>query len=89
VLKLNKVYSYKEGGYVDIVRLTSVHIERGYLYCTLYFFSKNKTITVCQTLQKNQYAIRRLMVNEEYDEIMSMRLWKEVNRAHDLLEFNF
>jgi hypothetical protein len=89
VLKINKVYTYKESGYVDIVRLTDVHFERGYLYCSLFFFSKNKIITVCQTLKKNQYAIWRLMDNEEYDEIMSRRLWKEVSSMENLLEFDF
>ncbi len=89
VLKINEVYTYKESGYVDIVRLTDAHIERGYLYCSLFFFSKNKIITVCQTLQKNQYALWRLMDNDEYDEIMSRRLWKEVSSKENLLEFDF
>jgi hypothetical protein len=89
VLKINKVYTYKESGYVDIVRLTDVYVERGYLYCSLFFFSKNKIITVCQTLKKNQYALWRLMDKEEYDEIMSRRLWKEVSSVENLLEFDF
>ena len=89
VLKINKVYTYKESGYVDIVRLTDVHVERGYLYCSLFFFSKNKIITVCQTLKKNQYALWRLMDNEEYDEIMSRRLRHQIEKQDELLDFRF
>src|SRR5665647_1279503 len=87
VLKINSLYTYKENGYVDIVRLTDVHIERGFLYCSLFFTSKNKIITVRQSLLKDVYIHWRLMDNEEYDELMSRRLWQEVNRKNDLLEF--
>lgn len=79
VLKINKLYTYKEGGVVDIVRLTDVHIERGYLYCSLFFFSKNEIITVRQIMQKDSYIIWYLMENEEFDEAMSMRLWQQVD----------
>jgi hypothetical protein len=89
VLKLNSLFTYQENGFVDIVRLTNVHIERGYLYCSLFFFSKNKIITVCQTLQKDAYIIWRLMDKEDYDEQMSMRLWYEVTKDEELLEFDF
>ena len=51
--------------------------------------SQKKIITVCQTLQKNQYALWSLLDNEEYDEIMSRRLWKEISSMEDLLEFDF
>jgi hypothetical protein len=40
VLNINRIYIYREGDNVDIVRLTNVHIERRYLYCSLFFFSK-------------------------------------------------
>ena len=89
VLKIGNVYTYHEGGYVDIVRLTDVHIERGFLYCSLFFFSKNKIITVRQTLQKDAYIIWRLMDSEEFDEIMSRRLWQEVDKDDDLLRFDY
>jgi hypothetical protein len=87
VLKINNIYTYKEGSNIDIVRLTDVHIERGYLYCSLFFFSKNKIITVRQTLQKDAYIIWRLMDREEFDEIMSIRLWHEVNKEDEFLDF--
>lgn len=67
----NEIYTYKEDGYIDIVRLVDVNIEKGYLYCSLYFFNKNKIITVCQIMQKDTYIIWRLLDNEEFDEIMS------------------
>jgi hypothetical protein len=89
VLKLNSLFTYQENGFVDIVRVTYVQIERGYLYCSLFFTSKNKIITVRHTLQKGTYVLWRLMDKEEYDELMSMRLWEEVNRADELLEFDF
>lgn len=89
VLKLNDIYTYKEGSYVDIVRLFDVHTERGFLYCSLYFFTKNKIITVRQNLQKDVYVLWRLMDNMEYDELLSRKLWHEVDRKSDLLEFDF
>ena len=57
VLKLNRIYTYKEGEHVDIVGLTNVHLERRYLYCSLYFFSQNKIITVRQTMLKDAPVI--------------------------------
>lgn len=89
VLKLNKIYTYEEGGHVYIVRLNDVFTDKGYLYCSLFFFSKNKIITVCQIMKKDTYIIWKLMDNEEFDEIMSRRLWQEVNKQEDLLEFVF
>ena len=80
VLQINNIYTYKEDRVVDIVRLTDVLIERDYLYCSLFFFSKNKIITVRQILQKDASIIWRLTENEEFDEAMSMKLWQEVNR---------
>ena len=29
------------------------------------------------------------MDNKEFDEIMSMKLWQEVDNRNDILEFNF
>ena len=89
VLKINNIYTFKENAYLEIVRLTDVHSERGYLYCSLFFFSKNKIITVCQTLQKDAYILWMLMDKEECDELMSMRLWYEVTKDEELLEFDF
>ncbi len=80
VLKINNIYTYKEGGYIDIVHLTDVHLENGFLYCSLYFFSKKRSITVRQTLQKDASIIWRLMDREEYDELMSRKLWYEVTK---------
>jgi hypothetical protein len=89
VLKTNKIYTYVEGGHVDIVRLLEVYIDKGYVYCTLNFFTKNKISTVSQILISDDYKIWRIMDNEEYDERMSRRLWSEVNKQNDLLEFGF
>ena len=89
VLKLNSLFTYQENGFVDIVRVTNVHIERGYLYCSLFFTSKNKIITVRHTMQKGTYVLWRLMDKEEYDELMSRKLWYEVTKDEELLEFDF
>jgi len=88
VLKINKIYTYEESGCVDIVRLQDVYKNKGYIYCTLYFFNENKTITVSQILQPDAYVIWRIMNNKEFDEIMSMRLW-QVDKENELLEFDF
>jgi hypothetical protein len=86
VLKINNIYTYKEESDIDIVRLTDVHVERGYLYCSLFFFSKNKIITVCQTLKKDATINWRLMANEEFDERMSMKLWRDVENSNKFSE---
>jgi hypothetical protein len=89
VIKLNRIYTYREGENVEIVRLTNVHIERRYLYCSLFFFSSNKIITVRQTMLKDAPILWNLSDNKEFDEIMSIRLWNEVNKGEDLLEFDY
>ncbi len=89
VLKLDRIYTYKEGNNVEIVRLTNVHTEKRYLYCSLFFFSENKIITVRQTMLKNAPVLWSLSDNREFDEIMSIRLWNEVNKEEELLEFDF
>lgn len=88
VVKLNHIYTYEDNEQFDIVRLTDIHFERGYLYCSLFFFSKNQIITVRHTLMKGAKAIWRLLDNREFDEIMSIRLWNEVNKEEELLEFD-
>ena len=57
VLKINNIYNYKEDNDIAIVRLRDIHIERGYLYCSMIFFSKNMIITIRQTLQKDPFII--------------------------------
>jgi len=89
VLKINSLYAYQENGFVDIVRVTDVLIERGYILCSLFFTSKNKIITVRHTMQKGTYVLWRLMDNEEFEEIMSRKLWKEVDNMDELLEFDY
>gem|GEM_PF-911903 len=89
VLKLNKIYTYKDDDIVEIVRLIDVYKKRGYLYCSLFFFSMNKIITVRQTMLKDAPIIWSLSDNKEFDELMSIKLWNEVNRAENLLEFDF
>ena len=89
VLKVDRIYTYKEGDNVEIVRLTSVHTERRYLYCSLLFFSMNKIITVRQTMLKDAPVLWSLSDNREFDEIMSIKLWNEVSKEEELLEFEF
>jgi hypothetical protein len=89
VLKLNRIYTYREGNNVEIIRLTDVQIERRYLYCSLFFFSRNKIITVRQTMLKDAPILWNLSDNRTLDEIMSIRLWKEANKGEELLEFDF
>ena len=89
VLKIGNIYTYQEGGYVDIVRLLDVHTDKGYVYCTLFFFTRNKIVTVSQILQPGAYVIWQLKDDKEYDEIMSMKLWQEVDKQNDLLEFGY
>ncbi|MBN2522654.1 MAG: hypothetical protein JXB24_05235 [Bacteroidales bacterium] len=83
------MFTYEEDGNLEIVRLTDVHFERGYLFCSLFFFSKNQIVTVRQTLLKGTKVAWRLLDNKEYDELMSIRLWNEVNKEEELLEFDF
>jgi hypothetical protein len=74
-----------ESGFVDIVRLLDVRIDKGSVYCTLYFFTENKIATVSQRLNPDDYTIWRIMDNEEYDERMSRTLWQEVTERDTLL----
>jgi hypothetical protein len=89
ILKVNNIYTYKEGRYVDIVRLLDVVVDKQYVYCTLYFFNENKIATVSQRLYPDDYTIWQIMENKEFDEIMSRRLWREVNKEDDLLDFAY
>lgn len=86
VVKLNHIYTYEDNEQIDIVRLTDIHFERGYLYFNLFFFSKNQTITVRHTLMKGTNAIWKILDNREFDERMSRRLWREINQE---VEFEF
>jgi hypothetical protein len=89
VLKLNRIYTYREGNNVEIVRLTNVHTERRYLYCSLFFFNINKIIIVRQTMLKDAPVLWSLSDNREFDEVMSIKLWNEVSKEVELLEFEF
>ena len=40
ILKLNNIYTFKEGNHIDIVRLLDVFKDKNYLYCTLHFFQR-------------------------------------------------
>lgn len=87
VLRIGNIYTYKESGHVDIVRVLNVCKVNGYLYCTLYFFEENKIITVDQRLNPDDYIIWQILENREYDEIMSMQLWQEVDKQKYLMDF--
>ena len=86
---MDGIYTFKEDDEIDIIRLTNVHIERGYLYCSLFFFSRNKIITVHQTMLKGAPVLWSLSDNKEFDELMSFRLWNDANNGQELLEFDF
>jgi hypothetical protein len=89
VVKLEGIYTFIENNDFDIVRLTNVHIERGYLYCSLFFFSRKKIITVRQTMLKGAPILWSLSDNKEFDELMSTKLWKEISKDENILEFDF
>lgn len=89
VLKLNKIYTYKENCHLDLVRLIDINFDKGFLYCSLYFFSKNKIITVSQIMQKDAYAIWHILEGDEYDEIMDRRLINSIEKNQELLDFRF
>ena len=78
-----------EVGKVEIVRLLDVYLQNGCIYCTLYFFTENKIATISQIINPDNYAIWRIMDNEEYDERMSICLWQEVDKNDDLLDFTY
>ncbi len=82
ILKLNNIYTYNESGHVDIVRLVGAYHEKEYLYCTLYFFNRYQIITVSQRMQPGAHVIWQIMDNKEYDELMSRRLWREVEKQN-------
>jgi hypothetical protein len=88
-LRLDRIYTYKEGDNVEIVRLTNVHTERRYLYCSLFFFSTNIIITVRQTMLKDAPVLWSLSDDREFDEVMSIRLWNGINKEEELLEFDY
>ena len=79
ILKVNNIYTFKEGNHIDIVRLLNVYKDKNYLYCTLYFFNESKITTVSHIISPDDYLIWQIMENMEYDEIMSRRLWQEVD----------
>ena len=63
VLKIDNLYTFEEDGNADIVRLLDVYKDKGYLYCTLYFFARNKIATVSQILT-DDHVIWRIMENK-------------------------
>ena len=89
ILKLNNIYTYKESAYVDIVRLVAAYNDKEHLHCTLYFFNRNQIVTLSQIMQPSAHVIWQIMDDKEYDEIMSRKLWREVNELEELLEFDF
>lgn len=89
VLKVNNIYTFKEGNHIDIVRLLDVFKDKNYLYCTLYFFNENRVATVSHIIYPDDYLIWQILENREFDEIMSRRLWREVDKRDDNVEFAF
>jgi len=69
--------------------LLDVFKDKNYLYCTLYFFNENKVATVSHIIYPDDYLIWQILENREFDEIMSRRLWREVDKRDDNVEFAF
>ncbi|MHC1732809.1 MAG: hypothetical protein AB9888_12390 [Bacteroidales bacterium] len=74
---------------VDKAKLLDVHLEKEYLYFQLYLVNKAETVTVCHINNPDAYSMWKLSDENEYDEIISRRLWHEVDNQSDLLEFEF
>jgi hypothetical protein len=89
VLKSNNIYTYQDHDTVDKVKFLDYSIEKGYLFCTLFFFDQMKTITVCQILQPNASVFWRLLDEEEYDEIIFKQIDDELTKNYDLLELDY
>ena len=49
----------------------------------------NKIITVRQTMLKDAPVLWSLSDHREFDEIMSIKLWNEVSKEEELLDFEF
>jgi hypothetical protein len=45
---------------IDIVCMLDVYQAKGYLYCTLYFFTRDKIATVSQILNLDDHVIWRI-----------------------------
>jgi hypothetical protein len=88
-LRVNSVYCYREGSYLDKAKLLNVHLEKEYLYFQLYLINKALTVTVCHINKPDAYSMWKLSDENEYEEIISRRLWHEVDNQNDLLEFEF
>jgi hypothetical protein len=84
ILKVNNIYTFKEGNHIDIVRLLDVFKDKNYLHCTLYFFNENKIATVSHIIYPDDYIIWQIMENKEFDKIMSKRLWQEAIKQDEL-----
>jgi hypothetical protein len=89
VVKVNSIYTFVEEGDSDIVGMLDVYQAKGYLYCSLYFFTRNKIATVSQIFNPDVYGIWSIMDNEEYNKRLSIRLWQEVDKDDDLLDFTY
>ena len=64
--KLNHIYTYEDNEQVDIVRLTDIHFERGYLYFNL-FSLKNRQL-LFDMPNKGDKCIWKILDNREFDE---------------------
>jgi|APIni6443716594_1056825.scaffolds.fasta_scaffold254107_1 hypothetical protein len=89
VLKVNNIYTFKEGIHIDIVRLLDVFRDKNFLYCTLYFFNENRIVTVSHIIYPDDYLIWQILENREFDEAMSRKLWREVDKQDDPMEFPY
>jgi len=89
ILRIGKIYTYKESGYVDIVRLLGVFKDGQYIYCTLYFFKEKQITTVDQRINPDDYIIWQIMDEKEYSEIMRNSLWPKPIKEEQLLELEF
>jgi hypothetical protein len=88
-IRINSVYCYREGSYLDKAKLLKVRLEKEYIYFRLYLVNKGLTVTVCQISNPDAYSMWKLLDENEYDEIISRRFLQKVDNQNDLLEFEF
>jgi hypothetical protein len=89
VLKVNRVYIYKETGVVEKVRFLDFSVERRYIYCRLRFLEKKKTITVCQILRPDASILWRIYDEKGHLGNISSEFPERLEVPDDLLEFEF
>lgn len=55
----------------------------------MYFFNENRIVTVSHIIYPDDYLIWQILENREFDEAMSRKLWREVDKQDDPMEFPY